>query len=506
MKKSVRSILGLGTALVVLGGGYAFMKLTEPEENPETVSNEENHTETEGAGIILIGDSQAEDGQSVVSKVDVKNSTDELHVVMNTPKTEESNATYTLEGYQDLQLDTSLVATLANNANNLSSEALIQQGKENLEKFGLENPETTVKVTFETGTEKTMYIGNKAPVGSACYVMVDDIDAVFTVRNSALANYSKTLFDFVEDTVLEAPEQSAYPIVNTLKIEREDIDYDILLEYDEKSNDEGYSSGTSATHVMVEPTSAYLAVERSTDIVTGMFGLSAKNIYSVHCGESDIAETGLKEPFCRVTMSTTDGDYILLLSEPFTDDDNEKCCYAMLEGGNTIYIVKAENAKWVTVKPIDIASRIFIGTYVWNVNNLTVSDNQGDSAEFSVTMKDSVEDENSLTAEDFDTTLNGSEFDSERYRKFYSYLISANAEEFALDTEIPDSEPMVTVSYDDTYSDEHRDLSFYDYSNLTALITVNGESKFFVAKSYVETLIKNLQILQTDDDFITTWK
>ena len=41
---------------------------------------------------------------------------------------------------------------------------------------------------------------------------------------------------------------------------------------------------------------------------------------------------------------------------------------------------------------------------------------------------------------------------------------------------------------------------------MTALIAVNGEAKFTVTKSFVETLMHNVQILDTDEEFKTTWK
>lgn len=132
--------------------------------------------------------------------------------------------------------------------------------------------------------------------------MLDGENTVYTVANSYVANYSKKLDEFIDTVILEEPPEDSYPKVNSLKIEREDIDFDILLEYDKSSDDGKYSGGTSATHVMVEPTDAYLAVERSEDITNGMFGLQAEGVYSVHCKESDIAESGLKEPFCRVIM------------------------------------------------------------------------------------------------------------------------------------------------------------------------------------------------------------
>ena len=41
---------------------------------------------------------------------------------------------------------------------------------------------------------------------------------------------------------------------------------------------------------------------------------------------------------------------------------------------------------------------------------------------------------------------------------------------------------------------------------MSALIVVNGECKFNVSKSYVETIIENVKLLDTDEEIKTTWK
>lgn len=508
MTRNAKSIIGLSAAVVVLGGGLAALMLTEPKDNENgesSVSTSEESSEAEGAGIFLVQDEKAGETEGLIKELTVKNTDGTLNVVMDKEPTDDSAATYTLDGYKDIPLNTSLVSTLANNAVHMTSSSIVDENCENPEKFGFDSPQAEVEVKFQTGTVKKFIVGDKAPANSETYVMFDGENTVYTVADSYTANYRKVLTDFVDNVILEEPTEDSYPKINSLKIEREDIDYDILLEYDKSSDDDKYSGGTSATHVMVEPTDAYLTVERSEDITNGMFGLQAESIYSIHCKESDIASAGLKEPFCTVTMDCDDGNkYTLLLSEPFTDENDKKCCYAMFEGGNMIYTVDTENAKWVTVLPIDITSKIMIGSYVWNITDLSVNCSDGTSEKFVIEAKDENAENNK--AEHFNVTKNGTAFDGERYRQFYGFLINAAAEEFALGEKIPDGEPLVTVEYSDSYTKKKTKLEFYEYSNLTALIAVNGESKYFCAKSYVDTLLENIRRIETGEDYITTWK
>lgn len=508
MKKSVKGIIGLSALLLALGGGAAALLLTEPKDGGESSSS--SQSEVEKQVKILIYDDKVKgtdpetgaDLKGVIKSVKVKNSTDEFYVVQNGVTENGSGIIYTFDGYQEVNMNNALIGTLANNANGLTSEDVVEENCTDLAKFGLENPEITVDIEYETGTKCRMFIGNDAPVGDAKYVMIDGVDTVFTVRISALANYSKTLDDFVETTMLKSPD--VYPKVEKLTVSRKGED-DLILEYDKSSDDEANRGGTSSTHIMTSPTFAYLTVERATDIITGMFGLSADSIYAVQCTESDIAEAGLKEPFCSVTMECDDGnDYKLLLSEYF-DDSEGKSCYAMFEGGNVIYVLDAEKAKWVTVQPIDVASRMFVASYVWNITDLSVK--SGDvSYEFDITqIKEPGEDEK-LTADNFSVTLNGEDFDAERYRKFYSFLIKANGESFALGEDVPSGEPMAVLEYTDSYMNKTMKFEFYEKSALQALVVADGESKFNISKSYVETLIENAENLKSDTEFKTTWK
>ncbi len=509
MKKSVKGIIGLSALLLALGGGAAALMLTEPKEGGDSSSS--TVSEPEKQVKILIHDDKVTgtdpetgaDLKGTIKTVKVKNATDEFYVVQNGKTATGTGIVYTFDGYQDINMDTAMIGTLANNANGLTSEDVIEENCTDVAKFGLDKPEATVDIEYETGTKFRMLVGNKTPAGDAKYVMIDGVDTVFTVRLSAVANYSSTFDDFVDKTMLKAPD--VYPTVEKLTISRKDHEKDLVLEYDVPKDDNANRGGTSSSHIMTSPTFAYLTVEKATDIITGMFGLYADSIYAVKCTESDIAEAGLKEPYCTVTMECDDGnDYKLLLSE-FFDDSEGKSCYAMFEGGNMIYVLDSEKAKWLTTEPIDVASRIFIASYVWNITDLSL-DCGGKSYDFDIEQTSEPGEDEKLSSKHFDVTLNGEKFDSERYREFYSFLIKANAENFALDEKIPSGEPMAVLEYTDSYLEKTVKIEFYEKSAFQALVVVDGESKFNISKSYVETMIENAENLKSDTEFKLTWK
>lgn len=502
MKKQAKGIIALSALLAALGGSYAVLRLTAPESEAEPSSAViETTSEAKGKGTILISD----DGEvATVKKAVVKNAEGEIKVILKDEPTEETSATYTLEDYKDLDVDISMVGTLVNNGNGMTAEALIAENCTDLAKYGLAEPSATVEFTFESGNTAKFFVGDKAPTNSGTYVMVSGTDDVYTVSNSLMANYARSVKEFISCTVLAKPDDDQYPKINSIRIERGDMDEDMLIEYD-KSSDDKNSGGTSASHVLVEPVFSYLTVEKSNGVTNGMFGLAAKEIYALNCKESDIAGAGLSDPFCRVTMDCEGGKtYVLLLSEIFTDEGGEKCCYGMLEGGKVIYIITADNAQWLTVQPIDIVSKMLIANYVWNITDMTVSGG-GKTVDFKISQKDPDAVLDSPSTDDFNVRKNGEEFDTERYRKFYSFLVSSNAEEFALDAPVPEGEPAASVKFTDSYSGKTFRYDFYDDSLMRSLIVVDGKSKYYCTKNFVNVLIDNIGRIDTGEDFVTNW-
>ena len=512
MKKQAKGIIALSAVLAaMLGGGLAYMKLA-PSDTGSSRGGESSSssptllaTEARGQGTVLVSDN-GETG--TVKSVTVKNSSGELNVIMQSaPDTENgTSAVYNLEGYTDLDVDTAMVGTLANNANGMQAASLVAEGCTDLEKYGLASPEAEVEMTYESGTKVKFFIGDTAPSGSdITYVMVDDgKNDVYTVNTSTIANYSSDYKYFIGKTVLEKPSDDDMPEVKSLRIEREDMDSDILIKYDRDKSD-SHAGGTTSPHKLVEPTESYLAIEKAQDIISGMFGLSASDIYAVHCTDVDIAKAGLDKPFCKVTMECDDGkSHVLLLGKIFADEDGKKCAYGMLEGGKVIYILSADSAKWLTVTPADISSKIMIASYVWNITDLSVI--SGDEhINFGISLKEGTELPDSPKSEDFTVLKDGKEFDSERYRLFYSFLISANAEEFATDAPVPSGEPAVSVSLKDSQMGKTIKYDFYDDTFMRSLIVIDGESKFYCTKSYVDTLKENIKRISTGEDYITTW-
>lgn len=506
MKKQMYSIIGLGAAVAVLGGGLIMLKVTDKSGNDSSSSSVAEETNT-GADLVLIEDGdklpgthtlEEEHYHGVVKNVKIVNKNGEMEVVLKKAATDDTSAVYGIKGCDDLPMNETSVNTLAYTIDNLTSTSLIEENCTDLDKFGLGSGAPTVELSYESGIQRKLYIGNVSPVSNQTYVRVDGSDSVFTIQNSSAETYLKKPEDFVKLTLLEEPPQDQTPKVNSLRIQREDIDYDIYIEYD-NSTEKKNSGGSSSAHKLVEPTVAMLTVEKSTPITNGMFGLTAESVQSIHSTDKDKAEAGLDKPFCTVTMKCDDGkDYVLLSGKPFTEDGKEYC-YIMFKDANVIYKATTENAQWAKVMPIDIASRLMFSGFVWNISELEAK--AGSTTEkFEISMKDSSKATSDATTDDVIVKRNSGDFGAERYRQFYAFLISLNAEDFALG-EKPSGEPMASVTIKDSLQGTVKKYEFYDYSVMKSLVVIDGESKFFCSKANADALVENIGKITTGQDF-----
>ena len=507
MKKQAKGIIALSAVLVaLLGGGYAYMKFTPEDRGDQGGKSSELQllaTTADGEGTVLVSDGGSETG--VVKKAVIINKNGSLTVVKKSaPTAEGESASYTLEGYTDLKLDDGMITSLVNNGNGMAAKSIVARDCDDTAKYGFDKPHATVEFTYESGNKAKFIVGDTAPSTESIYVMIDGDNNVYAVEPSNVAVYMRELKNFVDTTVLEKPDDDSEPDVKNVEVERGDMESSIYIEYD-KTSEGTRAGGTSSPFKMKSPTESYLTVESSTPIITGMFGLTASDFYVIHCKDADIKDAGLSEPFCKVTVECKDGSKnVLLLSEVFADNSGKKCCYGMLEGGNVIYIIAADNAPWLTVQPIDVASKMLITSYVWNITELSASCGS-EKADFVIKPVDPDNKPETPSSDDYKVTLNGKEFDAERYRKFFAFVNGSNAEEFALGVPVPEGEPQATIKLYDSYRGKTETYDLYDDSVMRSLIVVDGESKYYCTKAFVSVLLDNIRRLESDEAFVTTW-
>ena len=146
--------------------------------------------------------------------------------------------------------------------------------------------------------------------------------------------------------------------------------------------------------------------------------------------------------------------------------------------------------------PRDISSGLVFTTYVWDIGKLTVEAKGRETMAFvgSGTSK-----------EDYQVQLNGKDADTERYRQFYVFLLKTAAEDLCLNGEKPTGELLAKITLERQDGLKTQTVSFYEAENRKVYIEVDGVCAFMCRRSFVDTLFKNMDMYDTDEEFILNW-
>ncbi len=493
MSKTTKGLIAGIAVLVVLGGGLTAALLLRDQDSGSSGSNNSTGDQqtTEAQELIPLNESLAED----VTQVEVKGK-DNFTMFRVSEKTDEASAVYSVKGMEELPLSNNLLSTLANNASELYAYDLVEENAEDLDKYGLAKPDAQITMQYEDGTSFSMSIGMESPLDTVySYALVGQ--NVYLVKSSPMENYRKEKTFFLSTTVLEEPAEDDYPIVESVRVQREDLDYDIYLEYEYEEEDDDSQGGAIATHVMREPVFAYLTPDKSTDVTNGMFGLYATEIVAAHPTDAELENAGILEPFCTVTMKCDNGKtYSLYFGDTYkTESGDQECYYAYLDGVDVLYGVSADNAVWATVKPGEIVSENILNTYVWDIATLDVTANGKKISFVGEGDKDS-----------YEVKKDGTVCDNERFRLFYRFLLYIYGEELYLDGEIPDRAADSTIHVVTQDGSEDVLVEFYRLDNLTALVVINGQPTFKTRASSIDAIEDNIELFDTSEEFITVWR
>ncbi len=491
MSKNAKGLIAGVAALVLLGGGLTAALLLTGNDDAQSGNDGDSTVDTtEAAEMISLNESLAED----VTKVEISGA-DDFTVYRVSEATEDAKAVYSIKGLEDIPLNENLLSTVVNNASSLSANQLVEENASDLSKYGLADPAADVTMQYADGAQFSFAVGAVSPMDSTMTYCAVDGD-VYLVKSSLMANYQKESLFFVSTTILEEPAEADYPIVDSVRIQREDLDYDIYLEYDYE-NENKSSGGTAASHIMREPIFAYLNVEKSVDVTNGMFGLSAFEVVSVHPTTTELKDAGIMVPFCTVTMKCDNGKtYTLNLGTTYTSESGTECYYAYLDGTDVLYGVSETAAVWATMEAGDITSANIFGTMVWNIATLDVTVN-GKTLAFEGEGDDD---------DNYVVTKNGEPCETERFRLFYRFLLGIYGEELCLGEELPDREPDASVHVVTQDGSEDYTVAFYKLDNLNMMVTVNDQPSYKIRTSCLDAIEHNIDIFDTNEEFTTTWR
>lgn len=487
MKKNIKLIIIFCAVVAVLAGLLIFLTATAPEKEEEAAAEEEITTS-------LLYDKNPYD----LSLLSIENEHGTYEVVR---VGEGDKSLWTIMEIVTLPMNNTSLGTLIENASTLTAQQTVVENAEDISIYGLDNPTAKVTATFtdSSNTVKNLIIGNLAPDGYNRYIMLEGDPNVYTVYDSAVNCFLKDKYAIVNRTVYTAKTAASendttdYTQIKKMTIKREDLDYDIVIEYDVRLDNDDIMVANSSMYVITEPISRELNPEKAAIVVDGIFGLTASDLGIIYPNEQDMEDYGINNPIAEVNVEVNGGDtFNIKIGKEYINEDGKKTGrYAYVDGISIIYIFDESSLPWIDVMPLDIVTTMYTSNYVYDVRTLDIITAD---KELNFTLTGSGQD-------DFAVKLDGKDMDTDLFKDLYQFILTAPSNDLYFE-EI-EGEPVLTIDIRTEYNTDI--IEFIPIENRLSVVRLNGKSAYTCATAYVDRLISNLELYENGEDIIINW-
>lgn len=490
MKKNTKIILGSVIGIAVLGAATLALVLTQPK-------SETADSDTSSDTTVSVTDYQTDD----ISTLTIKNESGEYTI------NRLGKEKWGIDSIPEALANSSSYSTAMSSAGGISAKQVVEEDASDLAKYGFDNPTATVKMTFKDNKAEdiTCLIGIKYEGENSWYVKTDKSNTVYLVSNSGVSFAMNNELSYVNKSTLIASYDSENDTVNRVRIQRKDLEKDIVLDKLPEETEKEFSS-TYVAYAMSSHNGILADDELDKDIIYGLYGISASDVFAVAPTDEQKKQAGLDDPDCTVTMVSNDDTVTKLTigSAVYTVTKNEDTgeeiktitgYYGMLSDKDAVYVFSPDSLPWLTTTPEGILYKLFLTPYIYYLDGVAIYDSDRKAYDFKITGD----------ADDSTFTYNDKAVDSAKFKSFYQYLLSAYAEQIYLDDLTDDNKFIAGVTYDHREEGKENDVvEFYSSeSDRTCIIVVNGDVRYKVRQIYATRLLENLNALLTGGEIVS---
>lgn len=494
MSSGLKGIIACAAALVLIGGGFLALKLTEPEDGKVKDTSSSAVIKPEAESVTVY-----ERGKADVKSIKIKNKMGEYTVTrLHKAENDDDKTTFQVDEFKDFAMNDSELNNLAINAQSLYAVRLVDENASDLSTYGLNSPVTEVVVEFDGDDPETydIIVGDVVPGNENRYMSLRGTNKVYVIASNFMDSFGYEPEFYISREVIPDPDDK--PMVKKFTVHRRNLDYDMVFEYDPSA--EQRTGGTLATSIMTSPVKAYMNASEATKFTHGLFGLTASNLLSVDPVEDELKMAGLLDPQCTVTAELDDGSTIVLkIGNNFSSTNTDATGYiGMVDGQRIMWQFAAGSLPWIDMKPEDAMSQMIFGDYIYDVSEIQI-EASGKTNKFEC--KGDSEDT-------LDVKLNGKDYDPARFKSFYQALIKAPAEEVDItDDETALGEKLAGVTVKNEFGEENI-IEFYKSKTeeRKAIIKMNDKISFKCRLAFVEkALIPNINDIEGNGSFVENW-
>lgn len=469
--------------LVVLGGAAAALYFSQPQAED---AQESSLASSSSAVTEKVMDRKAEE----IASISVENQEGGFRMVPQSG----SEDSFTLEGYESYDINTSQVTVSAESLLSLTPLKVLGERKD-LEEFGLSG-DSAVNVTlqYQDGGEDQLVLGSLGGESAGRYMLKDG--CVYIVPGISTHFYGDVFRFFNTDlyTIPDRTEDKENSEGETTQEKAED-----LLErasfsgtqFPENIEVDGDVNRTS-TYLITAPVRAESGTTYFGDMVTALKTLSVDKAVAIAETPEELDKFGLKEPFAQIDFRLNGEDHILAVSEK--DSEGNRCLLA--DNTGVVYSVPADTvSSWAEATLLDLRMSYIWLANIMDVKRLSLTTEDGTEYVYDITRTPKEESSSSGAAQQksYDLSVknkDGKDIQYENYREFYQQMISV-AVLSSEKTEFS-GEPAFQMEYRYFENDAADVVGFYPVGADRYVATLNGEFNGLVRKTEVEKLAQTL--------------
>ncbi len=340
------------------------------------------------------------------------------------------------------------------NAATLLAEGVAAEGVTDFADFGLDDPLSTVRITF-ADTTLDLEIGSLAPASQHYYVRVDGGDTVYLMRKLIVDMYSAGI--------------SAYRDISGFA-----VDASGLARFTLETNGELFSmqhfdktGGSVFTPWHIDqPAAANTNGEKAEAIVAGLEGISLSSFVKT---ARDKAEFGLDAPWRRLELAYADGDTFAM---ELGAQDSAGNYYACFDGSNDVYLVSQESVSFLDgVSQEKLISEFANIVALGSVDGLTV-EMDGRSAAFTI----------DRSGEEPAYFLGEKPVDAAAFKEAFQAVNIIPINGFAAEADAEGAQAALRLTYAFNNGEEPYTVSYLDHSINNYALSKNGSVSVTVSK------------------------
>lgn len=508
-KKSVNLITAVGV-LVVLSGAYVGVKTYVAKQDAEEAEADEEESQE----IISIA---SDDVKSVKFVMDKKEVT-----------FEKDGDSWVKSDETAFPVDQDKMDTLISSLSSVKAERTLED-VEDASEYELEQPENTITVTMEDGSETVIRVGMENDSTSQEYIDLDkDSSTVYVVSNSTFQSFEGTLYDFAESGTFPTVDSST---ISKVSVDGKDSSYSI-----EKDENNFWNITENGNTEKADSAKA-------TSLTSAVSGMAYASFVNYDCSDEELSQYGLDKPYAEITVdyqeevekdsadekkaADSEEDAEEAVDEADTDSEEEVETevvdrelviqvgdessdggrYVRVNDSNEIYTISEDTldtflgktaadfwdltVSYLSVNNLETLDINYKGDeYTVNVSRETSSEEEESCDETDVdnSTDDSAEDASSSATVTLSYKLNGAELDSATFTTFYNKLINLAAQKRLTDKFESNADPEMTVDFTDVDGNKTT-VEYYSYdTNYYAAVT-DGKT-YLINKMTVKELFQ----------------